>query len=56
VLSGALPKGCDLATTYTAAVTTTAAHAREAQALIDLLIGADQRQLCITAGFLGGRD
>jgi molybdate transport system substrate-binding protein len=55
-LSGSLPKGCDLATIYTAAVTTTAVHAREAQALIDLLIGADRQQLRIAAGFLGGRD
>jgi molybdate transport system substrate-binding protein len=55
-LSGSLPKGCDLATIYTAAVTTTAVHAREAQALFDLLIGADRQQLRIAAGFLGGRD
>ena len=33
-LSGSLPKGCDLATTYTAGVTTSAAHASEAPALI----------------------
>jgi molybdate transport system substrate-binding protein len=56
MLSGALPRGCDLATMYTAAVTTQAAHPREAQALIDLLIGADQRELRTAAGFLGGRD
>ena len=55
-LSGSLPKGCDLATIYTAAVTTTAVHAREAQALIDLLIRADRQPLRIAAGFLGGRD
>jgi molybdate transport system substrate-binding protein len=54
VLSGSLPKGCDLATMYTAAVTTQAAHARQAQALIDLLIGADQQALRTAAGFLGG--
>ncbi len=36
-LSGSLPKGCELATMYTAGVTTSAAHASEAQALIDLL-------------------
>jgi molybdate transport system substrate-binding protein len=54
VLSGSLPPGCDLATTYTAAVTTQAAHAREAQVLIDLLIGADQQALRLAAGFLGG--
>jgi ABC-type Fe3+ transport system substrate-binding protein len=38
---------------YTAAVTTQAAHAREARALIDLLIGADQQALRTAAGFLG---
>jgi molybdate transport system substrate-binding protein len=54
VLSGSLPKGCDLATMYTAGVTTQAAHARQAQALIELLIGADQQSLRNAAGFLGG--
>jgi molybdate transport system substrate-binding protein len=54
MLSGALPRGCDLATMYTAAVTTQAAHPREAQALIDLLIGADQQALRTEAGFLSG--
>jgi molybdate transport system substrate-binding protein len=52
MLSGALPGGCDLATMYTAAVTTHAAHPREAQALIDLLIDADQQALRAAAGFL----
>jgi molybdate transport system substrate-binding protein len=56
VLSGALPRGCDLATMYTAAVTTRAAHPREAQALIDLLIGADQQALRTAAGFLSHRN
>jgi molybdate transport system substrate-binding protein len=51
-LSGALPKGCDLATVYTAAVTAKAAHAREAQVLIDLLTGADHAKLRERAGFL----
>ena len=51
-LSGALPKGCDLATVYTAAITAKAVHAREAQALIDLLTSADQRALREHAGFL----
>jgi molybdate transport system substrate-binding protein len=55
VLSGPLPPGCELATMYTAAVVTQAAHAREAQALIDLLVGAEQRQARERAGFLGGR-
>jgi molybdate transport system substrate-binding protein len=49
---GALPKGCDLATVYTAAVTAKAAHAREAQVLIDLLTGAGQSALRERAGFL----
>jgi molybdate transport system substrate-binding protein len=51
-LSGALPKGCDLATVYTAAITTKAAHAREAQILIDLLTAADQAGSRERAGFL----
>jgi molybdate transport system substrate-binding protein len=51
-LSGALPKGCDLATVYTAAVTAKAAHAREAQVLIDLLTSANQQHLRERAGFL----
>jgi molybdate transport system substrate-binding protein len=51
-LSGALPKGCDLATTYTAAVAAKAVHAREAQILIDLLTAADQNVLRERAGFL----
>jgi molybdate transport system substrate-binding protein len=50
-LSGALPKGCDLATMYTAAVTKGAAHAREAQILIDLLTGRDQAPSRERAGF-----
>ena len=53
VLSGSLPKGCDLATMYTAGVTTQAAHARQAQALIELLTGADQQSLRSAVGFLG---
>jgi molybdate transport system substrate-binding protein len=52
ILSGSLPRGYDLTTTYTAAVTAQAAHAKQAQALIDLLVGADQRQLRARAGFL----
>jgi molybdate transport system substrate-binding protein len=51
-LSGSLPEGCELSTTYTAAVATKAARAREAQLLIDLLIGADQDKLRQRAGFL----
>jgi molybdate transport system substrate-binding protein len=52
VLSGSLPQGCELSTMYTAAVVTRAAHARQAQVLIDLLIGANQRERRERAGFL----
>jgi molybdate transport system substrate-binding protein len=52
ILSGSLPPGCELSTVYTAAVTTRAVNARQAQALIDLLIGAEQRELRTRAGFL----
>jgi molybdate transport system substrate-binding protein len=55
VLSGSLPPGCDLSTTYTAAVATGAVHARQAQILIDLLTNADQRELRMRAGFLDAR-
>jgi molybdate transport system substrate-binding protein len=51
-LSGTLPRGCDLSTIYTAAVATRAAHARQAQILIDLLTGTDRRELRERAGFL----
>jgi len=51
-LSGALPKGCDLATVYTAAMTTNTTHAREAQILINLLTAADQSGTRERAGFL----
>jgi molybdate transport system substrate-binding protein len=54
VLSGSLPQGYDLATMYTAAVTAKAAHPRQAQALIDLLTGADQQALRSRTGFLSG--
>ena len=55
VLSGSLPKGCDLSTVYTAAVAKGAVHARQAELLIDLLTNADQRELRIRAGFLDTR-
>ena len=55
ILSGSLPPGCELSTMYTAAVTTRAAAEKQAQGLIDLLIGADQRELRERAGFLSGR-
>lgn len=54
ILSGSLPPGCELSTMYAAAVTTRADNARQAQRLIDLLADADQRELRIRAGFLGG--
>jgi len=54
MLSGVLPAGCELATTYTAGVTTTAAHAPQAQVLIRLLIGEEQRELRERAGFISG--
>jgi molybdate transport system substrate-binding protein len=55
-LSGSLPQGCDLSTVYTAAVTTRAAAAKQAQRLIDLLTGADARELRHRAGFLDLRN
>jgi molybdate transport system substrate-binding protein len=54
VLSGPLPPGCELKTMYTAAVTTHAANADAARVLIDLLIGADARELRSRAGFISG--
>lgn len=55
VLSGSLPPGCELATVYTAAVTTSAAHAAQAQMLIELLSGAAQRQQRESAGFIDAK-
>jgi molybdate transport system substrate-binding protein len=52
ILSGSLPRGCELSTVYTAAVATQAVDAKHAQVLIDLLTGAGQRQLRSLAGFL----
>jgi molybdate transport system substrate-binding protein len=51
-LSGSLPIGCELATMYTAGITTSAAHASEAQALIELLTSAAAREERVRAGFL----
>ena len=51
-LSGSLPSGCDLSSVYTAAVTTSAAHARQAQILTDLLASPEQSELRTRAGFL----
>jgi molybdate transport system substrate-binding protein len=55
ILSGSLPPGCELSTIYTAAVATRAINARQAEDLIDLLIGADQDTLRQRAGFLTAR-
>jgi molybdate transport system substrate-binding protein len=55
ILSGSLPCGCDLSTMYTAAVAARAAHAPQAQSLIDLLIGADQHEVRTRAGFIDAR-
>ncbi len=52
MLSGSLPKGCELSTVYTAAVSTQAIDAGHAQDLIDLLTGIEQRDLRERAGFL----
>jgi molybdate transport system substrate-binding protein len=52
-LSGPLPPGCELVTMYTAGVTMRAAHPVEAQALVTLLAGADQRELRQRVGFAG---
>jgi len=54
VLSGPLPPGCELATMYTAGITTRATYVREAQTLISLLIGFEQREPCERAGFVSG--
>jgi molybdate transport system substrate-binding protein len=51
-LSGSLPRGCDLSTVYTVAVTTQAARPGHARVLTDLLSGADQGKLRERAGFL----
>ena len=53
VLSGALPPGCELATMYTAGVTTRAASPAQAQALAKLLSSAEQKELRLRAGFAG---
>jgi molybdate transport system substrate-binding protein len=55
VLSGSLPRGCELATMYTAGITTKAAHPSQASALIGLLIGAGQREQRERAGFIGAK-
>jgi molybdate transport system substrate-binding protein len=54
-LSGLLPPGCELATVYTAGITTAAVHPQQAQSLIDLLTGAGQHEQRKRAGFVSGR-
>jgi len=54
-LSGSLPPGCELATTYTAGITVAAAHPQQAQDLIDLLTSAGQQEQRQRAGFISGR-
>ena len=51
MLSGSLPPGCELATVYTAGVTTHAGFSLQAEQLIGLLTAADQKQLRYEAGF-----
>lgn len=50
-LSASLPKGYELATIYTAAITVQAGSPEAAKILIELLAGAEQRDLRIRAGF-----
>jgi molybdate transport system substrate-binding protein len=52
-LSGSLPPGCELATMYTAGVTTRAANTGEARALIDLLTDTAHKELRRRVGFAG---
>jgi molybdate transport system substrate-binding protein len=54
-LSGALPRGCELSTMYTAAVTARAAAAQQARSLINLLTASDRDKLRERAGFLNAR-
>ena len=54
-LSGSLPRGCELSTMYTAAVTAGATHATQARGLIDLLTAPNQRELRERAGFISDR-
>ena len=52
VLVGPLPPGCDLATTYTAAITARSAAAAQAATLIALLAGQANREIRARLGFL----
>ena len=51
-LSGELPRGYDLATTYTAGMTAQSVHAKATQALIELLTATETAVLRSEAGFL----
>ncbi|MFB9266983.1 molybdate ABC transporter substrate-binding protein [Bradyrhizobium erythrophlei] len=51
-LSGSLPPGCELATMYTAAVTTRASAALQAERLIALLTSPDAQETRRRAGFV----
>jgi molybdate transport system substrate-binding protein len=51
-LSGSLPKGCDLATMYTAGIVARSMHATPALSLIELLISTEAAGLRAQAGFL----
>ena len=51
-LSGVLPPGCDLATIYTAAITTRAENPAEAKVLIELLTSPGQQPARSGAGFV----
>lgn len=52
VLSGPLPPGYELASMYTAAITTRTTRPREARTLIDLLVAADRHELRYRVGFV----
>jgi molybdate transport system substrate-binding protein len=54
-LSGSLPPGCELATTYTAGVTAAATHSQQARDLIALLTGAGAHEQRQRAGFISSR-
>lgn len=51
-LCGALPPGCELATMYTAGITTAAGHPQQARRLIELLTAAGQQDQRVRAGFI----
>lgn len=54
-LIGPLPPGCELATTYTAAVCARASHSAEASAFVALLTGAAAQEARTRAGFVAPR-